>query len=97
MQNSFGPGDMGPNNQAVAVRISGDRCAFYNSRFLGYQDTLLDESGKHYFRNCYIEGAIDIICGNGKSLYKVNQIEVMKSVSICHEKCFDFQQCSEKS
>jgi pectin methylesterase-like acyl-CoA thioesterase len=82
MQNSYDPSDASPDDQAVAVRISGDRCAFYNCIFLGYQDTVLDESGKHYFENCYIEGAIDIICGNGKSLYKVNQIEIMNSVSI---------------
>lgn len=66
-QNSYGPGD-----QAVALRISGDRCAFYGCRLLGYQDTVLDESGKHYFSNCFIEGAIDFICGDGQSVYEVN-------------------------
>jgi len=61
---------MTPDDQAVALRISADRCAFYSCRILGYQDTVLDESGKHYFQYCYIEGAIDFICGNGKSIYK---------------------------
>eukprot|EP00253_Pinus_taeda_P007511 PITA_07511 len=70
IQNSYGPGKLSPDDQAVAVRISGDRCAFYDCRFLGYQDTVLDESGKRYFQNCYIEGAIDVICGNGKSIYQ---------------------------
>eukprot|EP00253_Pinus_taeda_P020617 PITA_20617 len=65
IQNSYGPGD-----QAVALRISGDRSAFYGCRFLGYQDTVLDESGKHYFSNCFIEGAADFICGDGQSLYE---------------------------
>eukprot|EP00253_Pinus_taeda_P008730 PITA_08730 len=70
IQNSYGPGNLTPDDQAVAVRISGDRCAFYDCRLLAYQDTVLDESGKHYFCNCYIEGAIDVICGNGKSIYE---------------------------
>lgn len=65
IQNSYGPGD-----QAVALRISGDRSAFYGCRFLGYQDTVLDDSGRHYFKNCFIEGATDFICGDGQSLYE---------------------------
>jgi len=68
--NSYGPGKLTPEDQAVAVRISGDRSAFYDCRFLGYPDTVLDESGRHYFQNCYIEGAIDFVCGNGRSIYE---------------------------
>eukprot|EP00253_Pinus_taeda_P017179 PITA_17179 len=70
IENSYGPSGMTPDDQAVALRISADRCAFYSCRLLAYQDTVLDESGKHYFQDCYIEGAVDFICGNGKSLYK---------------------------
>ncbi|GLJ39179.1 hypothetical protein SUGI_0798620 [Cryptomeria japonica] len=55
---------------AVAIRVSGDRSAFYNCRFLGYQDTVLDDSGRHYFKNCFIQGGVDFICGNGQSLYE---------------------------
>ena len=74
IQNTYGPGititrDTG--DQAVALMISADRCAFYDCRFLGYQDTVLDDSGRHYFRNCYIEGAVDFVAGNGKSIYQV--------------------------
>lgn len=65
IQNSYGSGD-----QAVALMITGDRSAFYGCRFLGYQDTVLDESGRHYFSNCYIEGAADFICGDGQSVYE---------------------------
>eukprot|EP00253_Pinus_taeda_P023601 PITA_23601 len=57
-------------DQNVALKVSGDRSAFYNCRVLAYQDTLLDDQGRHYFRNCYIEGASDMICGNGKSIYQ---------------------------
>lgn len=55
--------------QALAVRIHGDRAAFYNCRFLGYQDTLLDDAGHHFFKDCFIEGTVDFIFGRGKSLY----------------------------
>ncbi|KAI3941094.1 hypothetical protein MKW92_021789 [Papaver armeniacum] len=56
--------------QAVALRITGDRAVFYNIRFLGYQDTLYDHEGVHYYYNCFIEGAVDFIFGNGRSLFE---------------------------
>ena len=57
--------------QAVALRISGDKSAFYNCRFIGFQDTLCDDKGRHLFKDCYIEGTVDYIFGSGKSLYLV--------------------------
>ncbi|EOA15166.1 hypothetical protein CARUB_v10028546mg [Capsella rubella] len=56
--------------QAVALRIIGDKAVFYKVRVLGSQDTLFDESGSHYFYQCYIQGNVDFIFGNGKSLYQ---------------------------
>lgn len=70
IQNSYGPSKRSEGDQAVALKISGDRCAFYDCSFLGYQDTVLDDIGRHFFRNCFIEGAIDVICGSGKSIYE---------------------------
>ncbi|XAR54997.1 Pectinesterase [Bertholletia excelsa] len=55
--------------QAVAMRISGDRAAFHGCSFHGFQDTLCDDKGMHLFKDCYIEGTVDFIFGNGKSLY----------------------------
>ncbi|KAF6153416.1 hypothetical protein GIB67_003606 [Kingdonia uniflora] len=55
--------------QAVALRISGDKASFYNCKFIGFQDTLCDDKGNHYFENCHIEGTVDFIFGNGKSFY----------------------------
>lgn len=60
--------------QAVALRITGDKGAFYDCKFLGAQDTLYDQEGRHYFKNCYIEGSIDFICGDGQSLYQNCQL-----------------------
>ncbi|KAF3485788.1 hypothetical protein F2Q69_00056203 [Brassica cretica] len=41
-----------------------------NCGFLGLQDTLWDVQGRHLFKNCYIEGAIDFIFGSGQSIYE---------------------------
>ncbi|XP_021284377.1 putative pectinesterase 11 [Herrania umbratica] len=65
IQNTFGPG-----TKAVALRVSGDRAAFFGCRILSYQDTLLDDTGRHYYSHCYIEGAVDFICGNAASLFE---------------------------
>ncbi|XVF19477.1 hypothetical protein REPUB_Repub11eG0114100 [Reevesia pubescens] len=36
----------------------------------GIQDTLLEDTGIHYYINYYIEGAVDFICGNAASLFE---------------------------
>ncbi|XP_023640530.1 probable pectinesterase 15 isoform X2 [Capsella rubella] len=56
--------------QAVALRIEGDQAAFYGCGFYGAQDTLLDDKGRHFFKDCFIQGSIDFIFGNGRSLYQ---------------------------
>ncbi|XP_024984243.1 probable pectinesterase 15 [Cynara cardunculus var. scolymus] len=56
--------------QAVALRIAGDQAAFYGCGFYGFQDTLHDDAGRHYFKECFIQGSIDFVFGNGRSLYK---------------------------
>ncbi|KAH9786912.1 Pectinesterase [Citrus sinensis] len=61
-------GSMG--EQAVALRISGTKAAFYNCSFYGAQDTLYDHKGLHYFNNCFIQGSVDFIFGYGRSLYE---------------------------
>ncbi len=57
--------------QAVALLIQGDMAAFYDCSFYGAQDTLYDKTGRHYFKDCYIQGSIDFIFGDGQSLYEV--------------------------
>nr|CAB3464684.1 unnamed protein product [Digitaria exilis] len=63
------PGALG--KQGVALRISADNAAFVGCNFLGAQDTLYDHLGRHYYRDCYIEGSVDFIFGNALSLYEV--------------------------
>ena len=53
----------GPVGQALAIRLDGDREVFRNCRFLGWQDTILANRGRHYFEACYIAGHVDFIFG----------------------------------
>lgn len=64
-------GDVG---QAVALRTAGDRLIFRNCRMTGWQDTLYDNDGRHYYENCYIEGRVDFIFGRGVTVF--NRCEI---------------------
>jgi hypothetical protein len=85
MQNSA-PRPIGEHQggQAVAMRITGDRAAFYNCKFKGFQDTLCDDRGNHLFKSCYIEGTVDFIFGSGTSLYLVRPNEQSRLCSFIY-------------
>ncbi|XP_004498727.3 probable pectinesterase 29 [Cicer arietinum] len=70
------PPNKNPVVPAVAALISGDKCYFYNVGFYGFQDTLWDDQGRHYFKRCIIQGAVDFIFGAGQSLYEESYIVV---------------------
>jgi len=70
-------------SQALAVSVTADRAMFRNVRLLGNQDTLyLASQGcrpgngepctstRQYFENCYIEGNVDFIFGDGKAWFE---------------------------
>jgi len=69
-------------SQALAVAVFGDRAVFRNMRFLGNQDTLYTASRgcmqtnagcaptRQYFVDCYIEGNVDFIFGDGNSVFE---------------------------
>lgn len=59
----------GDHGQALALRIDGDRAALRNCRLLGWQDTLMVNTGRQYFRDCYIEGRVDFIFGSGNTVF----------------------------
>lgn len=65
----------GPKGQALAVRIDGDRVVFRRCRFLGYQDTILGNRGRHYFVECTIAGAVDFIFGGATEYFEKCQIQ----------------------
>jgi pectinesterase len=59
------------NAQAVALRTdrASDRLWFRNVAITGYQDTLLADSGRHYFQKCLIAGCVDFIFGAGTAVF----------------------------
>lgn len=63
--------------QATALEVSGDMAAFVRVGFFGYQDTLYDKSGRHYFQDAYIQGSIDFIYGDGQSYYTNSELHVI--------------------
>ncbi|KAL3714011.1 hypothetical protein ACJRO7_006023 [Eucalyptus globulus] len=71
------PDGKAAGGQAVALRTSGDKAAFYNCRMLGFQDTLCDDRGFHFFKDCYIEGTVDFIFGSGTSIYLNTELRVL--------------------
>ena len=77
------PGAMG--RQGAAFRIAGDMAAFYNCAFYGGQDTLCDDTGRHYFKNCYIQGSIDFVFGNGQSMYMVEYFATHSTQTLSHQ------------
>lgn len=58
------------SKQAVAVLTQSDKAVFKNCRFIGNQDTLYVRGGLHYFVDCYIEGDVDFIFGDGKAVFE---------------------------
>ncbi|MEV3856519.1 pectinesterase family protein [Streptomyces sp. NPDC050095] len=67
------PGILG--TQAVALKVMGDRSAFFGCRFLGHQDTLYADSlaltsfARQYFQGCYVEGDVDFVFGRGTAVF----------------------------
>jgi pectinesterase len=70
IENSFGAG-----SQAVALMVHSDRAVLRHCRLIGWQDTLYAASGRQYFVNCYIEGAVDFIFGNARAVFDHCEIE----------------------
>jgi len=71
-----------PQSQAVALVSMTDKVFFDSCRFIGRQDTLYlkgaskgknifgeANNARSYLRNCYIEGTVDFIFGDGTALF----------------------------
>ena len=59
----------GDHGQGLAIKVDADRVVFYHCRFLGWQDTVMLNKGRQYFRDCYIEGRVDFIYGDGTAVF----------------------------
>jgi pectinesterase len=60
----------GPVGQALALRVDGDRVVFRNCRFLGWQDTIFLNRGRHYFEGSFIAGHVDFIFGGATAFFE---------------------------
>jgi pectinesterase len=68
----------GPVGQALALRVDGDRVVFRNCRFLGWQDTVFINRGRHYFENCYVAGHVDFIFGGATAFFERCHIHALR-------------------
>ncbi|KAL8293543.1 hypothetical protein RQP46_000244 [Phenoliferia psychrophenolica] len=59
--NSYGK--QAEQSQALALSAYGKRQGFYGCSFVGYQDTVLTDTGTQLFAQSYVEGAVDYIFG----------------------------------
>ncbi|KAM0544664.1 hypothetical protein ACHAPJ_011725 [Fusarium lateritium] len=57
------------DGQAVALTANGNKTGFYGCSFKSRQDTLYAKNGWMYYSNCYIEGAVNYIFGNGHAWF----------------------------
>lgn len=60
----------GEVGQAPALRTKGDKQIFRNCRFLGWQDTLYVDGERTYFKDCYVEGRVDLIFGDATAVFE---------------------------
>jgi pectinesterase len=81
----------GRKGQALAIRVDGDRAVFRKVRFLGWQDTILTNRGRHYFEDCYIAGATDFIFGGSTAFFERCHIHCAGNGYITAASTPDFQ------
>ncbi|CAH8255167.1 unnamed protein product [Arabidopsis lyrata] len=74
IQNTAGPA----KGQAVALRVSGNYVVIYQCRIDAYQDTLYAHSNTQFYRDCFITGTVDFICGRASAVFQNCQIEARK-------------------
>ncbi|MGW0928254.1 pectinesterase family protein [Streptomyces sp. NPDC002644] len=69
--------------QAVALRVLGDRSLFDRCRFLGHQDTLLTDTrhrtlaARQYFHHCYAEGDVDFVFGRATAVHSGGEFHTL--------------------
>jgi pectin methylesterase-like acyl-CoA thioesterase len=66
--------------QGETITHSGQTCIAENCNFKSYQNTVLSQ-GQEYFKNCYIEGDTDYICGYGNAYFDKCELKFLTASS----------------
>lgn len=56
------------SEQAVALRVSADKCALYQCSVEGFQDTLWAQAFRQFYKECTITGTVDFVFGNAAAV-----------------------------
>ena len=72
--------------QALAMKTTSDRVAFFNCRFRSFQDTwmtsTLSANDRTYANHCWIEGAVDYFYGGGNAFIEHSTLYNVRSGSV---------------
>ena len=65
--------------QAVALRVTADKVAFYQCTIDGWQDTLYVNTLRQFYRECDVLGTVDFIFGNAQAVFQSCNIIAKKT------------------
>lgn len=67
--------------QSVALHLTGDRIAVYNSYLYGGQDTLYTGRYRSFYSHVYVNGSCDAIFGEGSAIFESSTIVMLNTVT----------------
>ena len=65
----------GNHGQALALKVDDDKSVFTDCRITGWQDTLMINNGRSYWKDCFISGRVDFIYGSGTAFFDHCEIQ----------------------
>ncbi|BAF23181.1 probable pectinesterase/pectinesterase inhibitor 32 [Oryza sativa Japonica Group] len=80
VENTAGPQAM----QAAAVVVKSDRAVFFRCEITGYQDTLLADVYRQFYRECVISGTIDFVWGEATAVFQMCHLLVRRPLEGSH-------------
>lgn len=76
--------------RACVLYIQADNTEYKNCKLLSRQDTLYtgDKTENTYFKDCFIEGTVDYICGDGKAVFDTCTLSMYGYSDQAYEGCY---------